>query len=78
MSFDVIKGVEYVEAISKIDDEINQQIALGTISIPDGIQLSFKGSFENHIRAEKRLKVLVPLTLVLIFLILYINLSQLL
>lgn len=73
VSFDVIKGVEYVDAISKIDDEINQQIALGTISIPDGIQLSFKGSFENQIRAEKRLKVLVPLTLVLIFLILYIQ-----
>ncbi len=71
VSFDVIKGVEYVDAISKIDDEINEQIALGTISIPDGIQLSFKGNFENQLRAEKRLKVLVPLTLVIIFLILY-------
>ena len=71
VSFDVIKGVEYVDAISKIDDEINEQIALGTITIPDGIQLSFKGNFENQLRAEKRLKVLVPLTLVIIFLILY-------
>jgi Cu(I)/Ag(I) efflux system membrane protein CusA/SilA len=73
VSFDVIKGVEYVDAISKIDDEINQQMALGTITIPDGIQLSFKGNFENQLRAEKRLKVLVPLTLVFIFLILYIQ-----
>ena len=73
VSFDVINGVEYVDAISKIDDEINQQIALGTITIPDGIQLSFKGNFENQLRAEKRLKVLVPLTLVFIFLILYIQ-----
>lgn len=73
VSFDVINGVEYVDAISKIDDEINQQIALGTITMPDGIQLSFKGNFENQLRAEKRLKVLVPLTLVIIFLILYIQ-----
>ena len=48
-------------------------MALGTITIPDGIQLSFKGNFENQLRAEKRLKVLVPLTLVFIFLILYIQ-----
>lgn len=73
VSFDIINGIEYLDAISNINAEINRQVESGAINIPDGIQLSFKGSFENQLRAEKYLKVLIPLTLVLIFLILYIQ-----
>ena len=72
VSFDIINGIEYLDAISNINDEINRQVASGAIIIPDGIQLSFKGSFENQ-SEQKTFKVLIPLTLVLIFLILYIQ-----
>ena len=44
------------DAISNIDAEINRQVASGAINIPDGIQLSFKGSFENQFRAENILR----------------------
>ncbi len=43
------------------------------IKIPAGYTLIWSGQFEYMERAEKRLKVVVPLTLLVIFLLLYFN-----
>ena len=39
--------------------------------MPKGINYQFTGTYENQIRAEKTLSVVVPLALIIIFLILY-------
>jgi Cu(I)/Ag(I) efflux system membrane protein CusA/SilA len=39
--------------------------------VPNGVRYVFSGSYENQVRAEKRLGIVVPLCLILIFLILY-------
>ena len=50
---------------------IQQKIDDGLLIVPAGVSYKFSGSYENQIRAEKRLTIIVPLVLVIIFLILY-------
>ncbi len=46
------------------------------LSLPSGYSLVWSGQYENMIRVRQRLKVVVPLTLFLIFLLLYMNTSS--
>ncbi|TAM56999.1 MAG: efflux RND transporter permease subunit [Acidobacteria bacterium] len=43
------------------------------LALPQGYVLSWSGQYENMIRVRERLKVVVPITLVLIFVLLYMN-----
>ncbi len=43
------------------------------VTLPAGYSLSWSGQYENMIRVRERLKVVVPITLVLIFVLLYAN-----
>jgi len=43
------------------------------LKLPSGYSLTWSGQFENMIRVKERLKVIVPITLVLIFGLLYAN-----
>ncbi|KAB2967950.1 MAG: efflux RND transporter permease subunit [Thermoanaerobaculia bacterium] len=43
------------------------------LDLPAGTTLSWSGQYENMLRVRERLKVIVPITLVLIFVLLYAN-----
>ena len=43
------------------------------VDLPAGYSLTWSGQYENMIRVRERLKVVVPITLVLIFALLYMN-----
>ena len=60
--------VDVVEAAQKY---IQQKVDEGILVIPSGVSYKFAGNYENQIRAEARLRVVVPLCLVIIFLLLY-------
>ncbi len=47
--------------------------AVKDLALPTGYSLTWSGQYENMIRVKERLKVIVPLTLVLIFGLLYLN-----
>jgi cobalt-zinc-cadmium resistance protein CzcA len=47
------------------------------VSLPDGYVIEWGGQFENLERSQKRLMVVVPLTLLLIFFLLYFSLKRL-
>jgi Cu(I)/Ag(I) efflux system membrane protein CusA/SilA len=49
----------------------------GNVMMPPGYSVAWSGQFEYLERAEARLKVVVPLTLALIFLLLYLNFGRL-
>lgn len=60
--------VDVVEnAIAYLDDQIKK----GEFELPSGVSYVFTGNYENQIRATKRLLVVVPISLMIIFLILY-------
>ena len=50
-----------------------QEIVRNKIKLPPGYSLVWSGQYEYMIRAQKRLMIVVPLTLLIIFLLLYFN-----
>ncbi|ELR73111.1 Cobalt-zinc-cadmium resistance protein CzcA [Fulvivirga imtechensis AK7] len=67
------KKPEYaeVDVVNDAQKAINDKIAAGELTVPHGVSYRFSGTYENQVRAEKRLFVVVPLVLIIIFLILY-------
>src|SRR5690606_20395964 len=43
------------------------------LKLPAGVNYKFAGNYENQIRAKKRLTLVVPITLFVIFMILYLQ-----
>ncbi len=50
-----------------------KRIVRAEIDLPAGTTLAWSGQYENMLRVRERLKVVVPVTLVLIFVLLYAN-----
>jgi Cu(I)/Ag(I) efflux system membrane protein CusA/SilA len=50
-----------------------QQTVQEKIKLPPGYSLVWSGQYEYMVRAQKRLMIVVPLTLIIIFLLLYFN-----
>ena len=71
--FDKTEGFAEVEVVEHARDLIEQKISEGTLEVPQGLSYAFAGTYENQIRAEKTLSLVVPLTLFLIFMILYLQ-----
>ena len=69
--FDKKDGFAEVDVVENAQDLIKEKIASGELTVPEGINYKFTGTYENQLRAEKTLSVVVPLSLVIIFLILY-------
>jgi cobalt-zinc-cadmium resistance protein CzcA len=57
-------------------NEAQRRIARG-LSMPEGYQLAWGGQFENQARATKRLMLVVPLSIAIIFLLLFITFGRL-
>ena len=53
-----------------------QQAVAGQVSVPAGYSISWSGQFEYLERATARLKVVVPFTLVIIFVLLYLTFKR--
>ena len=54
-----------------------QKAVAANVAFPQGYYVTWSGQFEYLERAEARLKVVVPLTLLIIFLLLYLNFRKL-
>ncbi|MAB47326.1 MAG: cation transporter [Flavobacteriaceae bacterium] len=69
--FDKKDGYAEVNVVENAQAMIQNKIDSGELIVPKGINYQFTGSYENQLRAEKTLSVVVPLALAIIFLILY-------
>ena len=69
--FDKLDGYAEVDVVENAQALIQEKIESGALVVPKGINYLFTGTYENQIRAEKTLAVVVPLALAIIFLILY-------
>ncbi|APG65922.1 cation transporter [Tenacibaculum todarodis] len=69
--FDKISGFAEVDVVENAQALFQQKIDSGELIVPKGINYKFTGTYENQLRAEKTLSVIVPLALAIIFLILY-------
>ena len=69
-----VSDIEMVELTSAY---LAQKIEAGELYLPTGCTYSFAGSFENQLRAEKRLRIIIPIVLLLIMLIIYMQFKSL-
>jgi Cu(I)/Ag(I) efflux system membrane protein CusA/SilA len=71
--FDKRDGWAEVEVVEQAQAFLNQKIATGELVVPAGVSYKFTGSYENQVRAEKRLSIVLPIALFAIWLILYLQ-----
>ncbi len=74
----LLSGYVYVDFdVAKTDVgryvERAKQAVAASVHVPTSYAVSWSGQYENMLRVKERLKVIVPLTLVLIFGLLYMN-----
>lgn len=67
------KKPEYaeVDVVQDAQRLLQDKIRSGEFDVPAGVSYEFAGSYKNQVRSEKRLMVVMPLALIVIFLILY-------
>jgi Cu(I)/Ag(I) efflux system membrane protein CusA/SilA len=71
--FDKEEGSSEVEIVKKAEEYLKDKIDNGELNVPNGITYKFAGNYEQQIRSNKRLGLVLPIALILIFLILYFH-----
>jgi Cu(I)/Ag(I) efflux system membrane protein CusA/SilA len=69
--FDMKPGRAEVDVVEQARAYLDGQIETGRLRVPQGVSYTFAGSYENQVRSEKKLMVVLPLALFIIFMILY-------
>ncbi|MCF8459701.1 MAG: efflux RND transporter permease subunit [Flavobacteriales bacterium] len=69
--FDMKEGNAEVDVVEDAQRAIEAKLETGELVIPAGVSYRFTGNYENQVRATKRLMIVVPISLFIIFLILY-------
>ena len=69
--FDKKIGYAEVDVVEEAQRFIKAKMDAGEFMLPAGVSYKFTGNYENQIRATKRLAIVVPISLLAIFLILY-------
>ena len=71
--FDKMPGYAEVDVVENAQKYLNELEGNGTIVRPNGVKYHFSGSYENQIRAEKKLGIVLPLALFVIFVLLFLH-----
>ncbi len=69
--FDRLDGSSEVEVVNNAQAYLEGLTEAGRLDIPAGVSYRFAGNYEQQVRANERLSLVVPIALGLIFLILY-------
>lgn len=71
-------GLAEVDVIEQCRDYLSSKLASGEWELPAGVSYHFAGAWENQVRASKTLAVVLPVALLLILLVLYLQFNSLL
>ena len=74
--FDMNEGYAEVDVVRQCQKYLDKKISEGEFVLPKGVSYVFTGNYENQIRSAKKLAVVLPLALLLIFLILYLQVKS--
>lgn len=71
--FDGQSGADMGKVARSVTDSLRRWQENGELILPENVHWRLAGTWENQMRAQDRLQVLVPLALLLVFLILYLQ-----
>lgn len=69
--FDKIDGMAEVDVVEDAAKVLKNKIDSGDLTLEKGVSYNFAGNYEQQIRATKRLAIIIPISLLLIFLLLF-------
>ena len=75
--FDKTLNYSEVDVVEASQEVIREAIKDKKITIPKGVSYIFTGTYENQLRAQKTLSMVIPLALLIIFVILYLQFKDL-
>ncbi|AZQ62211.1 efflux RND transporter permease subunit [Flammeovirga pectinis] len=62
-----------IQVVEEASQFIQSKIDTKELIVPNGVSYKFSGNYENQVRASKRLSIVMPICLLLIFFILYLQ-----
>ena len=68
-----VKGMDIGTYVQMARRAVDAAVGAGKISVPDGTNILWSGQYEYMLRAQQRLMLVIPATLLLIILIIYLN-----
>jgi Cu(I)/Ag(I) efflux system membrane protein CusA/SilA len=68
-----VKGIDIGTYVKIAQRAVNEAIASKRVSMPSGYNIFWSGQYEYMQRAQQRLMIVVPITLLIIILIIYLN-----
>ena len=68
-----VKGIDIGTYVKMAMRAVNEAIAQGQVQLPSGYNIFWSGQYEYMLRAQQRMRIVVPLTLLIIILIIYLN-----
>jgi Cu(I)/Ag(I) efflux system membrane protein CusA/SilA len=75
--FDKIAGKAEVDVVEEARQFLKDKADKGELVLPAGVSYSFAGNYEQQVRASKRLAILIPVSLMVVFLLLYFQFKTL-
>ena len=69
--FDKKSNQAEVDVVEDCQEFLQNKIKSGALVLPTGVSFTFAGSYENQIRSQKTLMIVLPIALLAIFMILY-------
>lgn len=71
--FDRVAGRAELEVVADVERMLRERVGSGELRVPAGVSWRLTGMFENQVRAARRLAIVLPLSLAIIFVILYLQ-----
>ena len=65
--FDKRDDYAEVDVVNDAQEMIEKKIDSGELVVPAGVSYKFSGNYENQVRAMKRLSIVIPIALIIIF-----------
>jgi copper/silver efflux system protein len=73
VTFGGAAGMAEVDVVESARDYIEEEIRRGRLVLPSGVSYTFAGTYQNQLHAARTLRVVLPISLLLILLILYLQ-----
>jgi Cu(I)/Ag(I) efflux system membrane protein CusA/SilA len=75
--FDKENDYPEIDVVNNAKKLIDEKVAMGVLPVPPGVSYHFAGNYEQNLRATARLSIILPLTLLIIFMIQYLEFRSL-
>ncbi len=75
--FDKEPGFAEVDVVEAARARLAEKVAAGELDVPPGVSWTFAGTYENQVRAAQRLRLVLPLALLVILILLHLQFRDL-